>query len=135
MAIARYQAKISAKSLEWDGWKAKLSAESARIEAAARQSSILIDGYRAGTSATTTLAESYMRRWEVDLKQYEAGQNITLQTAKINNDAMINTNNARIEAAKIGITTQAQQVASAFNIVNTSAAISGSASMTMTQGT
>lgn len=133
--VERFRSLIAAKGLEWDGWKAKLSAESVRMESAARQSSIVLDGYRAGAAASETLAHSYMRRWEADIRQYEAAQNISLQQARINNDAMVNTNNARLEAAKIGLSTLAQQVASAWNVVNTSASISGSATMTMTQGT
>jgi hypothetical protein len=40
VAIAQTQAKIAAKGLEWDGWKARLSAEVAKMDAAAKQSAI-----------------------------------------------------------------------------------------------
>ncbi len=49
-----------------------------------------------------------MRRWEADIKQYEAGYNISLQTARINTDLAIQTNNARLEAGKIGLATASQ---------------------------
>ncbi len=126
VAIAQAQAKIAAKELEWSGWKAKLSAEVAKMDAAAKQSAILVDGYRVSAHAIEAKAASYMRRWEADIKQYEAGSNISLQTARINTDLAIQTNNARLEAGKIGLTTAAQRVASAWSMVSTSAAISGS---------
>lgn len=131
VSIAQAQAKIAAKELEWSGWKAKLSAEVAKMDAAAKQSAILVDGYRVSAHAIEAKAASYMRRWEADIKQYEAGSNISLQTARINTDLAIQTNNARLEAGKIGLTTAAQRVASAWSMVSTSAAISGSVSQSV----
>ncbi|WKL15105.1 hypothetical protein QYQ99_22510 [Comamonas testosteroni] len=131
VAIAQAQAKIAAKELEWSGWKAKLSAEVAKMDAAAKQSAILVDGYRVSAHAIEAKAASYMRRWEADIKQYEAGSNISLQTARINTDLAIQTNNARLEAAKIGLATASQRVASAWSMVSTSAAISGSVSQSV----
>ena len=124
--IAKLQAKVQAKSLEWDGWKARLSAATAEVEAAARKSSVIVDGYRIGVSAAEAQAGAYMRRWEADIKQYEAGTNITFQAAKINNDAVLHTNDARMEAAKVGLTTSSQRLASAWAMVSASAQISGS---------
>ena len=124
--IAKLQAKVQAKALEWDGWKARLSAATAEVEAAARKSSVIVDGYRIGVSAAEAQAGAYMRRWEADIKQYEASTNITFQAAKINNDAVIHTNDARMEAAKVGLTTSSQRLASAWSMVSASAQISGS---------
>ena len=123
--IAKLQAKVQAKSLEWDGWKARLSAATAEVEAAARKSSVIVDGYRIGVSAAEAQAGAYMRRWEADIKQYEAGTNIMLQAAKINNDAVLHTNDARMEAAKVGLTTSSQRLASAWSMVSAQAQISG----------
>lgn len=124
--IAKLQAKVQAKALEWDGWRARLSAATAEVEAAARKSSVIVDGYRIGVSAAEAQAGAYMRRWEADIKQYEAGTNITFQAAKINNDAVIHTNDARMEAAKVGLTTSSQRLASAWSMVSAAASISGS---------
>lgn len=126
VAIAGFQALISAKGLEWDGWKARLSAEVAKVDVAAKQSSILVDGYKVGATAAQAQAELSARMWEASMRQYESAQTITLQAAKINTDALMHTNDARMEAAKVGAQVMSQQTASAFNIVNTSASISGS---------
>lgn len=130
--IAKLGASVQAKGLEWDGWKARLSAASAEVEAAARKSSVMVDGYRAGVSASESQAGAYMRRWEADIKQYEAGTNIALQAAKINNDAVIHTNDARMEAAKVGLATSSQRLASAWAMVSASAQISGSVTQNIT---
>lgn len=124
--VSKFQARVQAKGLEWDGWRARLSAATAQVEAAARQSSVMVDGYRAGAAAVEAQAGAYMRRWEADIKQYEAGTNITFQAAKINADAVIHTNDARMEAAKVGLTTSSQRLASAWAMVSASAQISGS---------
>lgn len=124
--LAKFQAQVSAKGLEWDGWRARLSAATAKMEASARKSSVMLDGYRAGAAASETQAASYMRRWEADIKQYEAGANITFQAAKINADAAMHANDARLEAAKIGISATSQRVASAWAMVSATAQISGS---------
>jgi hypothetical protein len=73
-----------------------------------------------------------MRRWEADIRQYEAGTNATLQAAKVNADAVMHTNDARMEAAKVGLTTSSQRLASAWAMVSANASISGSASLSQT---
>lgn len=123
--LARYQAQIAAKTLEWDGWKARLSAASSRMEAAARHSSIVVDGYRLGASAAEAQAGAYMRRWEAELKQYEAGTNLTFQVARANNEAAMHAKDAQLDAAKVNYTVAAQRVASAWSMVSTQAQISG----------
>lgn len=130
--VAKFQAKTSAKAMEWDGWKAKVSAAVAKMDAAARQASITVDGYRLGVSAAEAQAGAVMRQWEASIKQYEAGQNIVLQAAKINSDATIHANDARMEAAKVGLATASQQLAGAWAAVSASASISGSVSQTIT---
>lgn len=131
--VSKLQALVAAKGMEWEGWRARLQAASAKVEAAARQSSIMLDGYRAGAGAAEAQAGAYMRRWEADIKQYEAGQNITYQVAKMNTDAVLHTNDARMDASKVGLATSSQRLASAWAMVATSASISGSASMQMIQ--
>ena len=130
--IARYQALISAKGLEWDGYRARVNAASAAVEAAARKSSIIVDGYRVGAAAAEAQAGSYMRRWEADIKQYEAGQSITFQVARMNTDAVLHTNDARMEAAKVMLTSDSQRLASAWAMVGANASISGSATLNQT---
>ena len=133
VTVAQYQAQVAGKGLEWDGWKAKVNAQVARVDAAAKQASVLVDGYKVAATATQAQAELYARMWEASMKQYEASQNLTLQAAKINGDALMHTNDARLDASKVGAQIMAQQVSSAFNAVATSASITGGASMSIVQ--
>ena len=130
--VAKFQAEVAEKAMEWDGWKARLTGAVAEVDAAARQSGIVVDGYRLGASAAQAQAGAVMRQWEASIKQYEAGQNIVLQTAKVNSDATIHANDARMEAAKVGLATASQQLAGAWAAVSASAQISGSATETHT---
>lgn len=130
--IAKLQAKVQAKGLEWEGWRAQIAAASAQVEAASRKSAVMMDGYRIGASAAEAQAGAYMRRWEADIKQYEAGKSITYQVAKANTDAVLHTNDARMEAAKVGLTTSSQRLASAWAMVSANASISGSATLSQT---
>lgn len=129
VGIARYSALTQANAAQWDGYRARVAAESARLDALAKHSGVVVDGYKIAATATTAKAELAARMWEASVKQYESSQNVMLQSAKINMDAVVYANNARLDAAKVGAQIFAQQVASAYNIVNTSASISGSASM------
>ena len=95
-------------------------------EIKARSASITVDGYRLGASAAEAQAGSYMRRWEADIKQYEAGQTLTFNVAKVNADAITHANDARMEAAKVGLATSAQRVASAWAMVSADARVSDS---------
>lgn len=133
VGIARYSALTQANAAQWDGYRARIGAESARLDALAKHSGVLVDGYKIAATATAAKAELSARMWEASVKQYEGAQNIMLQTSKINMDAAMNASNARLDAAKAGAQIYAQQVASAYNIVNTSASITGGASMTITQ--
>ena len=108
---------------EWDGWKAKLAASVAHVEAGAKASGMLVDGYKVGAAASEAQAMSIMRRWEADIKQYEASQNLAMQAAKANMDAVMHTNDAKLRASEIAMTTSSQQVASAWSMVSASAQI------------
>lgn len=121
VAVARIGAVTQAKGIEWDGFKARISAETARIDALGRQSGVLADSYRAGAAATTAKAEMTAKLWEAQIRQYEAGQNIAMSSAKINADAAMTANNARSDSAKAGAQVYAQLAASAYGMINASA--------------
>lgn len=121
--VARFQALVSAKGMEWDAWKAKLQAATTRMDAAAKTSSVIVDGYRLGASAVEAQAGVYMRRWEADMKQYEAGKELSFRIAKSNADAVAHANDMKMEAAKITLATASQGVASAWSMVSASAGV------------
>jgi hypothetical protein len=126
--VSRYSALYQAKASEWEGYRSVVSAESERIRALGVQSETLLDGYKAAT--TSIVAEATMQSdiWKASMTQYEASKNIAIQTARLNNDAVLTTNNARLDAAKVGAQIYAQLTASAYSMIHASAGISGSGS-------
>lgn len=126
--ISRYTALAQAYGAKWDGYRAKVATEGERIRALGLQSNALLDGYRAASAAVVAEAEMNTKVWETNIRQYEAGQNIVLQTAKINNDTLIQTNNARLDAAKVGTQVCAQMASTGYSMMHASAGISASAS-------
>lgn len=132
--LGRYTALYQAKASEWDGYKAKVQTESERIKALGIQSSTLLDGYKAGAAAIEAESAMHTKIWETQIKDYEASKSIVLQTAKINNDAAIQTNNARLEASKVGAQVYAQLTASAYSMTHATASISASGGTTVSYG-
>lgn len=128
IAIARIDAMASVKGIEWDGYKARLSAETARIDALGKQSSVLSDSYRAGAAATTAKAEMAAKLWEAEIRQYEAITNVSMNVQKVNADIAMTANASRADAAKTGAQVYAQLVASAYGMINASASNSYGAS-------
>lgn len=124
--LARYNALVQAKQSEWEGYKTKVQTEGERIRALGLQSNALLDGYKATTTAIEAESRMHTALWETQLKDYEASIQATLQTAKINADVALQTNNARLDAAKVGAQVYAQLTSSAYSMVNASAGISAS---------
>jgi hypothetical protein len=127
--VARYGTSIQAYAAQWDGYRAAVAAETARMEALGKQSGALLDGYRANAAAVEATANIATKVWEGNIKQYEAGLNITLQTAKINTDSLVATNNARLDASKVGAQVFAQLASSAYGMARASTNLTGGQSM------
>lgn len=126
--LGRYNALVQAKAAEWDGYKAKVQAESERIRALGVQSGALLDGYKAQAAAIESEARLHTMVWETQIKDYEASQQLMLQTAKINADVALQSNNARLDAAKVGAQVYAQMVGSAYGAIQANASLSAGAS-------
>lgn len=134
--ISRYSAIAQAKQSEWGAYQAKVQAEGARIDALGKQSSSLLDGYRAATSAIEAQSSLQARVWESQIKQYEGQQRTAIAAAQLNHDSVIQANNAKLDAAKVGAQVYAQLTASAYSMINASASVSagGSTSVSYSYG-
>lgn len=124
--LAEYDAKVRSYVAQWDGYRSAVGAETARMDALAKQSGSLLDGYRAAAAAIESKANIETRVWESNMRQYEASVNVTLQTAKINSDAILTTNAARLDAAKVGAQTFAQLASSAYGMAHATTNLTGS---------
>lgn len=127
--LGYYNTKIQTYAAQWEGYRSAVAAEQARMSALAAQSGALLDGYKAAAAATEAAAGVQLRQWESNIKQYEAGMQLTLQTAKINSDNIIATNNARLDASKVGAQVFAQLASSAYGMAHASTNLSGGQSM------
>ena len=123
VGIANLDAQIRAKSLEWDGYKAKLSAAETRMRGAMQGNELLISKYRTEGDLAVAQYGSAAKLWEVQIKDYEAGQQAMIQTAKINGDQAMHAASVRMDAAKVGAQVYAQLTGSAYSIAKVSAGI------------
>lgn len=126
LELGRYEVLARVKTNEWEGYRARVEAERSRLAALGLQSTSLLDGYKAAAVALESSANMHTRVWEGQIKNYEASQQISIQAAKINGDNLIQANNARLDAAKVGAQVYAQLAASAYSMMNAQAGISGS---------
>ena len=126
--LGQFDGRLKAKALEWDAWKARLSGKVAEMDAVVKQASIQWEGYKIGAVALEAKAGSLMQRWSAEIKQYEASQNVMFQAQKINTDNWIHSRDVRVDAAKVGVATSAQQLASAWTMVSAQASISAGGS-------
>lgn len=123
VGIANMDAKVRAKALEWDGYKAKLDVAKIELQGTIQGNELLIAKYRTEGELGVARYGSAIKRWEVQLKDYEAGKMAMIQTAKINGDLAMHAASVRADAAKTGAQVYAQLVGSAYSIVKVSAGI------------
>jgi len=126
MKLGRFTALYQAKTIEYEGFRSLVSAENSRVEALARQSGSLLDSYKITANVSEAKANMTARIYEASVKQYEASQQLAMSAGKINTDSIIATNNARLDAAKVGAQVYAQLTSSAYGMINTSAGVSAS---------
>lgn len=124
--ISRFEAIARAKAAEWDGYRARIGAESTRIEALGKQSGALLDGFRAQASAIESQASANISLWNATVTNYQKGRDVLLQTQKINSDNLLATRAAQLDAAKAGAQVYAQLTSSAWGMIHASASVSGS---------
>lgn len=129
LQLQRFSVLANVKTQEWEGYRAQIAGETARMQALASQSDALVAGYRAASSAVESEANMYTRIWEGEIKNYEAGQQLAISTAKLNADVTQATNAIRLDAAKVGAQVYAQLTASAYSMINANASVSASANM------
>lgn len=127
VTIARYSAVAQQNSSAWEGYKAQVQGKIAELEAIKATNAQLLDSYRAENSAVEATAGMATQVWRTKIADYEAGRNLLLNQTKINNDALMTANQARLDAAKTGAQVYAQLSASAYSMMHGSASISGSA--------
>jgi hypothetical protein len=122
--IAVYEGEIKAKGIEWDGYQATISGESARIEGIVKGNQALADVYRAQVSGYSSLNDALTKQWEVVIDRNGRTAEIAIQAAKANAELYITGRNLLSDAAKSSAQITAQLGAAALNAINWSSSIS-----------
>lgn len=121
VGIANLEAQIRAKSLEWDGYKAQLQNNEAKMRLLMQGNELLISKYRIDGDLAVADRSSNIKLWEVQIKDYEAVKQAMIQTAKINGDHAMHAASVRMDAAKVGAQVFAQLTGSAYSTIKASA--------------
>lgn len=127
--IARYEGIYRAQASRYDGYRAQVEAESARIQAIAHQNSQAVEMYKTTATYNTAMVQNLNSQWGAAIKGAEAASSIALSAAKANADAHIAHSAARLDASKVGAQVAAQLAASAMSMVHASVSVSDSASV------
>jgi hypothetical protein len=124
--ISAYKGRIEAKTAEFDGYRAAVAGESARVDALAKASGVVADTYRSQVTAVLGYNEVLTKQWQATLDQNQRTAEIAINTAKANADLYISTRSLALDAAKTGASVSAQIGAAAINAFNVSASVSSS---------
>lgn len=126
--ISWFNSLIEEKQGEWQGYKTKIEAEVERIKATGLAENVKLEYHKAQSAAAIAQGQTNAEMYRANIHQAEVQKNLAMQQAKINTDVIMQTNNARLDAAKTGAQVYAQLVGSAYSMMNASASISGSGS-------
>jgi hypothetical protein len=127
--VRAYEAVISAKNSEWDGYRATVTAEASRVESIARVQGAVAETYSAQVRGIASYNEVLTRQWQATLDQNQRTAEIAISAAKANAELYVTTRSLAIDAAKVGAQVSAQLGASALNAINWSSSISTSNSV------
>jgi len=124
--IQEFTARLRAKEVEWEGYKAEAEAQSSRARATASYNESLATAYRAEVSATSAYNDAITKQWQVAVDQAQRVTEIGVSTAKANAELYITTRSLALDAAKVGAQVSAQLGAAALSVMNLSESYSSS---------
>lgn len=124
--ISVYEGEIKAKGIEWDGYKATISGESARIQGLVSGNQALADIYKAQVTGYGSLNDTLTKQWQVVSDTNGRRAEVAISAAKANAELYVNSRSLVSDAAKVSATVQAQLGAAALNAVNWSNSLSQS---------
>ena len=123
--IAAIEAQSRLVASRYDGFRALVQADASRAQAHASSNQQALDSYRAAAAAGEAQANMTARIWQAKLAQYQAGVEISANAQRNNAAFVLQAQGMNQEVAKVGAQTLSQLLASAWNVVSTSATTSG----------
>lgn len=126
IAITALETKARILASRYDGYRARVQSEASFSEIAANNSRVQLDAFRASNAAVEAKAGMTAKIWEAKLQQYRAGIEVTANIQRSNAAFAMQAAQMNQDVVKVGTQTAAQLLASAWNVVSTSASSSGS---------
>ena len=126
--LKAFEGQLAAKNAEYDGYKAAVSGEAARVDAIAKTSGVQADAYKSRVESIGAYNETLTKQWAATIDQQERIAEIGVSAAKANAELYITTRSLALDAAKTGAQVAAQIGAAALNAVNYSSSVSSSKS-------
>lgn len=126
--IAVLNSQIATKTVEWDGYKATVAGETARVNGLVEGNKALADIYRASVAGQSSFNDTLTKQWEASIERTARSSEIAVSVAKANSDLFISTRALTADAVKMSATVFSQLGAAALNSLNWSNSISESMS-------
>lgn len=130
IVITALETKARILASRYDGYRTRVQAEASLSEIAANNSRVQLDAYRASAHATEAKANVTAKIWEAKLMQYRAGVEVSANAQRSNAAFAMQAAQMNQDLVKTGAQTMSQLLASAWNVVSTSATSQGSLSET-----
>ena len=127
--VSAYTAEISAKNLEWEGYKSVSASAAEHAKVISSQNSTVIDAYRGEVIATASYNDTLTKQWQATIDNAYQVANVGVAAAKANAEFYVTSRTLALESAKVGAQVTAQLAAAAMNAVNYSVSGSGSATV------
>ena len=126
--IAALETHSRVMASRYDGYRARVQSQASLAEINAAAGRVQLDAYRASAAASEAKASMTAKIWEAKLQQYRAGIEITANAQRSNAAFALQVGQMNQDVVKTGTQTAAQLLASAWNVVSTSASSQGTLS-------
>lgn len=128
--VTALEAKARIVSSRYDGYRARVQSEASLSEIAASNSRVQLEAFRASNAATESKANLTATIWRAKLQQYQASVEVSANAQRSNAAFAMQAQGMNQDLVKTGAQTASQLLASAWNVVSTSASSQGSLSET-----
>ena len=123
--VTALEAKARIVSSRYDGYRARVQSEASLSEIAASNSRVQLEAFRASNAATESKANLTATIWRAKLQQYQAGVEVSANAQRSNAAFAMQAQGMNQDLVKTGAQTASQLLASAWNVVSTSASSQG----------
>ncbi len=123
--VTALEAKARIVSSRYDGYRARVQSEASLSEIAASNSRVQLEAFRASNAATESKANLTATIWRAKLQQYQASVEVSANAQRSNAAFAMQAQGMNQDLVKTGAQTASQLLASAWNVVSTSASSQG----------